>query len=849
MVPELPAAYREAELLAHLRSVAAGAVSWNARSVRALPQEVPEEPSSPPAGCTNIATPPARWPYNTASPPGNVKMYAETTGDLSRPGGGFAEVQGAVDAWGSTPGSSLDLSYGGKLTYAMTCTPGSADVPNANVVIFNDPCDDLPDQVGCPGLLGFGGPFWGGPSHSFDGTNWGTIFRWFAVINNGITPSCMSSSDYEIMLTHELGHGLGFGHYPPGNLMYGTCCNPMSEFDRMCTRYVYPATGPTVTPTPTPTSGPAPTPTPVPPTRTPTATRTPTPTPIATQTPTATPAITTTPTRTPTAPPTATPTSTATPTRTPTPTVPPPTAAFTFAPASPITGQAVQFTDGSSGASSWAWRFGDGGISNLQHPSHAYAVAGTYEVELAATNAGGTSRATRTVSVRAAEQPRVLPVVAHLAGVGGTPWRSDVALANPSDESLALQLLLKPSGSSSTITRDLTLAPRQSRFLPDLVETLFAAGNVRGGLRIVPPQTGPMPAVLGRTYALEAAGNLGQGVAAMLPEEAGAYYVPGLYSDSAYRTNVGVTAGQRGLFVTFDLFRGVEGKVATVTKGVMAYDQQQWSVDSLFPGWPQPGVPMTMGFSLPSSGVPYASLVDQLSRDSVFLIGTAPADEWLVPVVAHNPGQQGTFWRTDVGIFNPGESPAAVDAEYLPQGLDNSGGGMAANTVVLPAFTTRVVADVAGTLFGVANGKGALLLRGSAPIVVTSRTYTNQQAGGTFGHGGPPVRPQMLAATPRTIAGVRQAGGYRSNVGLVTGRRGVIVTLRLRDADGTVLATRSSFYVPPRSLVQLGLTTLFPDVPAPNPVGSLEVLPDGPLLAYLSVVDGTSQDPVLVLAP
>lgn len=258
---------------------------------------------------------------------------------------------------------------------------------------------------------------------------------------------------------------------------------------------------------------------------------------------------------------------------------------------------------------------------------------------------------------------------------------------------------------------------------------------------------------------------------------------------------------------------------------------------------------MTMGFSLPSSGVPYASLVDQLSRDSVFLIGTAPADEWLVPVVAHNPGQQGTFWRTDVGIFNPGESPAAVDAEYLPQGLDNSGGGMAANTVVLPAFTTRVVADVAGTLFGVANGKGALLLRGSAPIVVTSRTYTNQQAGGTFGHGGPPVRPQMLAATPRTIAGVRQAGGYRSNVGLVTGRRGVIVTLRLRDADGTVLATRSSFYVPPRSLVQLGLTTLFPDVPAPNPVGSLEVLPDGPLLAYLSVVDGTSQDPVLVLAP
>lgn len=846
VVPELPAAYREAELLAHLRSVVAGAVGWSARSALAVPQEVPDEPSAPPAGCTNISSPPVRWPYNTASPPGNVKMYAETTGDLSRPGGGFTEVQGAVNAWDSTPSSSLDLSYGGKLAYTMTCSPNPNDVPNANVVIFNDPCNDIEDLSGCAGVLGFGGPFWGGPPHSFDGTSWNTIVGWVVVLNNGITPTCMSTSDYEIMITHELGHGLGYGHYPPGNLMYGTCCNPMSDFDRMCTQYVYPGAGPTVTPTTTPTSGPTPT---TPPTRTPTRTRTPTPTeptPIP-QTPTPTPTATRTRTATPAVSPTPTRTPTITPTRTAT--VPPPIAAFSFAPESPITGQAVQFTDGSSGASSWAWTFGDGGTSSLRSPTHAYAVAGTYAVELAATNAGGTARATRPVTVRAAEQPRIVPVVAHLAGVGGTAWRSDVALANPSDGSLALQLLLKPSGSGSTLTRDLTLAPRESRLLPDLVATLFAAGDVRGGLRVVPPQAGPVPAVLGRTYAVEAGGNLGQGVPAVLPEPSGLYYVPGLYSDSAYRTNVGVTAGGQGVFVTFRLFRGVAGEVGTLTTGIMAHDQQQWSIDGLFPGRAQPGVPMTIGFGLPAPGVPYASLVDQVSRDSVFLIGAAPADEWLVPVVAHNPGQQGTFWRTDVGVFNPGGSPATVDLEYLPQGLDNSGGGMAADPVSLPAYATVVVEDVAGTLFGVANGKGALLLRGSAPLVVASRTYTNRPGGGTFGHGGPPVRPQVLSAAPRTVAGVRQTGGYRSNVGLVTGSRGVIVTLRLRDADGTVLATRSSLYVPPRSLVQLGLANLFPGAPAPDPVGSLEVLPDGPLLAYLSVVDGTSQDPVLVLAP
>ncbi|MGV8039454.1 MAG: PKD domain-containing protein [Thermoanaerobaculaceae bacterium] len=820
---EIPAPYREAELLAHLRAVAAGRARWSARAALALPQEAPVSVQAIPSGCVYLTSPPLRWPYNTAHPPGTVRIWAEATGDLSRAGGGFAEVEGAVGDWNAVPGTSFSLAYAGKKAYTLTCTGGTDFPADTEIVVFNDPCNDLPDLSGCGGILAFGGPHATG-THTFDGQTWWSIDNWAVVVNNGLTVSCYSSTNYQIMLAHEMGHGLGFGHFSdPSALMYGTCCHPMSDLDRMCTQYTYPATSvsPTPTRTPTPTTR----------TPTPTATRT------RTATPTATPVVSPTPTRTPTITPT------------PPPTVPPPTAAFIFAPQSPVVGQAVQFTDGSTGASSWAWVFGDGGTSSLRSPSHVYAVAGSYLVELAATNAGGTARASRTVTVRSPEQPRIVPVVAHLAGVGGTAWRSDVALANPSDEALALQLLLKPSGSGSTLTRDLTLAPRESRLLPDLVETLFAAGNVRGGLRVVLPQTGPAPAVLGRTYAVEAGGNLGQGVPAVLPEPSGLYYVPGLYSDSAYRTNVGVTAGGQGVFVTFRLFRGAAGEVGTLTTGIMAHDQQQWSIDGLFPGRAQPGVPVTIGFGLTAPGVPYASLVDQVSRDSVLLLGAAPAVEWLVPVVAHNPGQQGTFWRTDVGVFNPGGSPATLDLEYLPQGLDNSHGGMAADPVILPALATQVVEDVAGALFGVANGKGALLLRGSAPIVVTSRTYTNRQGGGTYGHGGPPVEPQALTPAARTIAGVRQTGGYRSNVGLVTGSRGVIVTLRLRDADGSVLATRSSLYVPPRSLLQLGLANLFPGAPAPDPVGSLDVLPDGPLLAYLSVVDGTSQDPVLVLAP
>lgn len=46
----------------------------------------------------------------------------------------------------------------------------------------------------------------------------------------------------------------------------------------------------------------------------------------------------------------------------------------------------VDFQDGSQGASSWFWEFGDGQTSTLQNPSHTYASYGTYLVRLTVTH-------------------------------------------------------------------------------------------------------------------------------------------------------------------------------------------------------------------------------------------------------------------------------------------------------------------------------------------------------------------------------------------------------------------------------------------------------------------------------
>lgn len=70
--------------------------------------------------------------------------------------------------------------------------------------------------------------------------------------------------------------------------------------------------------------------------------------------------------------------------------------------ASPSVGSAplsVQFTDRSSGATSWKWDFGDGKTSNVANPVHVYTASGSYTVTLTVTGQGETDTATAKILV------------------------------------------------------------------------------------------------------------------------------------------------------------------------------------------------------------------------------------------------------------------------------------------------------------------------------------------------------------------------------------------------------------------------------------------------------------------
>ena len=447
----------------------------------------------------------------------------------------------------------------------------------------------------------------------------------------------------------------------------------------------------------------------------------------------------------------------------------------------------------------------------------------------------------------AAVQPLTIPVVAHLFGLT-TPWRSDVSLSNPSSAPLPLTLTYYP-GSGAPIVRTVTLSGQGTGLLEDVVAGTMDAGDGRGPLVITPPSTGPAPVVMSRTFAIDGAERLGQNVPAGLPLPAGTTFLPGLRQDAAYRSNVAVATSAAPVTVTFALLRGADGVVASgVTRVVSAHQQTQWKLSDLFPEMARDGVPMTVRVETSAPAFPYASVVDQTSSDAVTVAAQTAGTEWIVPVVAGNSGTGTTFWRSDASLANPGDSDVTVTLELLRGGRDNSAGDLSAAPMTLAAGATATIADVERTAFDVTNVKGALRVAATGPIVLMTRTYTSREDGGTYGLGVPPVAPGTLQPVARMITGVRADDPYRTNIGLMAGAGGGSAALLLFDGDGTLMAT-GTVDLQPFSLVQASLSALFPGTPAPVPAGSIVVTAMEPYIAYVSVIDGSSQDPVYEVPP
>ncbi len=517
-------------------------------------------------------------------------------------------------------------------------------------------------------------------------------------------------------------------------------------------------------------------------------------------------------------------------------------AAFTASSSAPTAGANVTFTDQSTGSpTSWSWSFGDGGSSSSKNPVHAFASAGTYTVSLTASNATTSSTTTKQIAVaEAAAYRSLISVAAQTGGVGGTSWRTELTLFNAGAQGASVKVLFLPSGGGLPVTRDLFLAPRQSQTYANALLDLFTIPSGAGALAVEASSAGANAdlRITSRTFTTGADGTYGQSVPDVQPASlAKTLYITGIKSGDDYRTNLGlVNRASSPVTATLTLFSATGGTTSTKNVTLAANSFQQTSLVSYFPdveGRTFDVLSLRIVASVADAVSVYASVVDNITQDPIYIQAVTPAvgGALTIPVVGRAPGANGTFWRSDVTFFNPTTSRMLLDLNY----------GGVAKTIAVDGGDTLVEADILSA-FGQSSGNASLAVSWTTLTgpVVTSRTYTSVETGGTYGQS---IDPLAQLSNAMFVPGLRNDSSYRTNIGFVNGgittETFAVIAL---SPNGTELA-RTNMTLAAGAQTQSSVAALLPNV---NGSFTLFVQGDGEaeLFAYGSMVDNESGDPV-----
>jgi formylglycine-generating enzyme required for sulfatase activity len=547
-----------------------------------------------------------------------------------------------------------------------------------------------------------------------------------------------------------------------------------------------------------------------------------------------------------------------------------PVADFSWGPLSPLCGQPVLFADGSTGnPTSWSWDFGDGASSSERNPVHAYVRPGTFTVTLTASNDDGTSVSSHELIVdggsppapeAAGEETWIVPGAAHLAGAEETYWVTDIVLHNPLDAPRLLNLYFLEAGSDNSQATGFQYSIEAGWAVKvcDVVEAVFGLSETFGALLI--GSEGELR-LTSRTYNDQPAGTFGQYIPAMaLSEALGAAdtaLLIQLESSDRFRTNIGLAnAGEQPLEVTIDLYDDAGIHLGTRAQSLQPFDTVQVNRvfelvtdDEVGDGYAELSTAENQGAYLA-----YASVVDNTSGDPIFVAPVrASSEPQLIPAAAHLPGAQGTSWRTDVELHNPGDEQVEVVLELLEEDSDNS--DPEESSYQLPARASMRLTDVLLSELEF-EGSGALRVTVSGgAVAVTSRTY-NDLGDRSYGQYIPalPLTEAITDAEQARVThlahSVETGQGFRTNIGCVNSSPLLIdVEVELRDHRGQLVDTLT-VELPPYAFHQLN--DVFQDL-APGDVDSGYALVrtttiGGSLFAYASVVDNRSGDPVYVPA-
>jgi hypothetical protein len=175
--------------------------------------------------------------------------------------------------------------------------------------------------------------------------------------------------------------------------------------------------------------------------------------------------------------------------------------------------------------------------------------------------------------------------------------------------------------------------------------------------------------------------------------------------------------------------------------------------------------------------------------------GSGAGTEVYFPVSVSNPGQAGSFFRTDVRIVNRSSAAAEVTIDYY-RGANGGASTDASETVTVAANEQLVLNDFLQSLFGFNRAQGGVMITSDTELVVTSRVFDDQRAsdGGTKGlfvnavGMDAALQAGTVAFLQNQLAG--SGDGFRGSIGWFNpNSTDATVTVSGWDTDGTLLGS------------------------------------------------------------
>ncbi|HEX2062421.1 MAG TPA: hypothetical protein VHK90_16905 [Thermoanaerobaculia bacterium] len=452
------------------------------------------------------------------------------------------------------------------------------------------------------------------------------------------------------------------------------------------------------------------------------------------------------------------------------------------------------------------------------------------------------------------KQHLVLPGVARLRGAFDSNWLTDVTIMNPLDETQDVEIQYVALGQEALIVPNKTtikLQPREIRFIPDTLNALFGVENGGGALHFL-PAIGVN--VTGRTYSRKGNGTFGYGMMAIDFYNAAGPRFPmtfaGAFPGDNFRTNILITdTSGRGTEAVLNAYgvSGPMGSSATTiwapANGIMQHN----------------GVAQPIGLLARDSGglvvqplrgtaIPTVVAIDNRTNDPTYFPPDLPATvARAIPVIGHVDGVNDARFRSDLYIFNPTAQTRTVVLEAKQWDSTTT---RTTQFTLLPR-EARVVHDALPTLFQLT---GLARLRywsndAGEGVRVTSRTYTIEPNGATYGSLIPPLNNFQIGTSGDTleILGASGGPGFRTNIGLVElspfrNFAPTQVRIRLFDNSGKQLET---FTVSVPNAGGLQINDVFGArgiTPPPASLITVQVLDAGLIGAYATLTDNVTND-------